>query len=161
MFLVNVPIVIAALLGASLVVPDSKNPAAARPDPSGALLSITGLGLLLWAIIEAPTLGWTSASVLAVGVGSIAVIAVFVAWEARSRHPMLKLSFFRERRFSFAAAGESLGIFGLMGALFVQTQFLQFDLGFSPLQAGIRILPTASPWSSVPPCRHSSPGSSA
>ncbi|MGC9960569.1 MAG: MFS transporter [Acidimicrobiales bacterium] len=142
-FLVNVPIVIAALVGASVLVPDSKNPAAARPDPGGALLSITGLGLLLWAIIEAPALGWTSGTVIAVGAGSIAVLGGFVAWEARSRHPMLKLRFFRDRRFSFAAAGESLGIFGLMGTLFVQTQFLQFDLGFSPLQAGIRILPTA------------------
>jgi hypothetical protein len=56
---------------------------------------------------------------------------------------MLTLEFFRDRRFSVAAAGECLGVFGLLGALFVQTQFLQFDLGFSPLQAGLRILPMA------------------
>ncbi|MGO8874474.1 MAG: MFS transporter [Acidimicrobiales bacterium] len=142
-FLVNVPIVVAGLIGASLLVPDSKNPTAARPDPTGAMLSITGLGLLLWAIIEAPTLGWTSGTVIMVGAASIVVLGSFVAWEARSRHPMLKLGFFRDRRFSFAAAGESLGIFGLIGTLFVQTQFLQFDLAYSPLQAGVRILPTA------------------
>jgi MFS family permease len=57
---------------------------------------------------------------------------------------MLNLAFFRDRRFSIAAASESLGIFGLMGVLFLQTQFLQFDLGYSPLQAGLRILPTAA-----------------
>jgi len=57
---------------------------------------------------------------------------------------MLKLEFFRDRRFSAAAAGECLGLFGLMGALFVSTQLLQFDLGFSPLQAGLRILPMAA-----------------
>ncbi len=57
---------------------------------------------------------------------------------------MLKLGFFSDRRFSVAVAAESLGVFGLMGALFVQTQFLQFDLGFSPLQAGLRILPMAA-----------------
>ena len=59
------------------------------------------------------------------------------------RHPMLKLTFFSERRFSVALAAESLGTFGLLGALFLQTQFLQFDLGNSPLQAGLRILPMA------------------
>ncbi|MGA2210004.1 MAG: MFS transporter [Acidimicrobiales bacterium] len=142
-FLVNVPIVAAGLVGAMLLVPDSKNPKAMRADPVGAVLSIAGLGLLLWAIIEAPTLGWASGSVVGTGIGSIAVLGCFVAWEAHSRHPMLKLAFFRNRRFSIAAAGEALGIFGLMGVLFVQTQFLQFDLAYSPLQAGLRILPTA------------------
>ncbi len=73
-FLVNVPIVIAAFAGAMLLVPESKNPAADRPDPVGAVLSIAGLGLLLWAIIEGPTKGWGSASVIGVGVTSIAVL---------------------------------------------------------------------------------------
>ena len=59
-FLVNVPIVIVALVGALALVRDSKNPVAEPPDPGGAVLSIAGLGLLLWAIIEAPTDGWSS-----------------------------------------------------------------------------------------------------
>jgi EmrB/QacA subfamily drug resistance transporter len=143
-FLVNVPIVIAAFVGAALLVPDSKNPSAARPDPGGAALSILGLGALLWAIIEGPTRGWSSPSVLVAGGMSVITIGSFVVWESRSNHPMLKLSFFRDRRFSIAATAELLGVFGLMGALFLQTQFLQFDLGYSPLQAGIRILPTAA-----------------
>ncbi len=143
-FLVNVPIVIAAFAGAMVVLPDSKNPAADRPDPVGAALSIAGLGLLLWAIIEGPTKGWSSVSVVGVGALSIAALAGFIAWEAHTEHPMLNLAFFRDRRFSIAAASESLGIFGLMGVLFLQTQFLQFVLGYSPLQAGLRILPTAA-----------------
>ena len=143
-FLVNVPIVAAAFAGALLLVPDSKNPAADPPDPAGALLSIAGLGLLLWAIIEAPAKGWTSGWVIGAGLASLAVLAAFVAWEARSRHPMLKLGFFSDRRFSVAAAAEILGVFGLLGALFLLTQFLQFDLGLSPLQAGLRILPMAA-----------------
>ena len=143
-FLVNVPIVAAAFAGALLLVPDSKNPAADPPDPWGALLSIAGLGLLLWAIIEAPAKGWTSGWVIGAGLASLAVLATFVVWEARSRHPMLKLGFFSDRRFSVAAAAEILGVFGLLGALFLLTQFLQFDLGLSPLQAGLRILPMAA-----------------
>ena len=143
-FLVNVPIVAAGFAGALLLVPDSKNPAADPPDPWGAVLSIAGLGLLLWAIIEAPARGWGSAEVVGAGLASLAVLGTFVAWEARSRHPMLKLGFFSDRRFSVAAAAEVLGVFGLLGALFVLTQFLQFDLGLSPLQAGLRILPMAA-----------------
>jgi hypothetical protein len=142
-FLVNVPIVIAAFAGAMVLLPDSKNPAADRPDRAGAALSIAGLGLLLWAIIEGPTMGWSSVSVVGVAALSVAALAGFIAWEAHTEHPMLNLGFFRDRRFSIAAASEGLGIFGLMGALFLQTQFLQFDLGYSPLQAGLRILPTA------------------
>jgi EmrB/QacA subfamily drug resistance transporter len=143
-FLVNLPIVAAAFAAALLVVPDSKNPAAGRPDPWGAVLSIAGLGLLLWSIIEAPASGWGSGKVVGAGLASIVVLGAFVAWEARSSHPMLKLGFFADRRFSVAAAAEVLGVFGLLGALFVMTQFLQFDLGLSPLQAGLRILPMAA-----------------
>ena len=142
-FLVNVPIACIGFLGATLVVPDSKNPHVQRPDPVGALLSIAGLGLLLWAIIEGPTRGWTSGTVVGAGLASLGVLAAFVVWESRSTHPMLKLDFFRERRFSVALAAECLAVFGLMGALFLSTHFLQFDLGYSPLQAGLRILPIA------------------
>ncbi len=143
-FLVNVPIALAGLVGALVLVPDSRNPAADRPDPIGSILSIAGLGLLLWAIIEAPAEGWTSGIVVTVGFASIVVMGTFVTWEAHSSHPMLRLELFAERRFSAAMAGEALGVFALLGALFVQTQFLQFDLGFSPLQAGVRILPIAA-----------------
>ncbi|MGA3147868.1 MAG: DHA2 family efflux MFS transporter permease subunit [Acidimicrobiales bacterium] len=142
-FFVNVPIACIGFLGAVLVVPDSKNPHVQRPDPAGAALSIAGLGLLLWAIIEGPTRGWTSGTVVGAALASLVVLGGFVVWESRSTHPMLKLEFFRERRFSVALAAECLAVFGLMGALFLSTQFLQFDLGYSPLQAGIRILPIA------------------
>jgi EmrB/QacA subfamily drug resistance transporter len=142
-FLVNVPIVIAALIGTLMLVPDSKNPAVDRPDPVGVVLSVAGLGLLLWAIIEGPTQGWGSADVIGAGLASLVVIGAFVVWESHSRHPTLRLGLFADRRFSVAAAAECLGVFGLLGALFVMTQFLQFDLGLSPLQAGLRILPMA------------------
>ena len=143
-FLVNVPIVCLGLLGAVTLVPESKNPHVDRPDPVGAILSIVGLGLLLCSIIEGPTQGWSSGSVLGAGSASLIALAGFVAWESRCTHPMLKLKFFHDRRFSVALVAECLGVFGLMGALFLSTQFLQFDLGLSPLAAGIRILPIAA-----------------
>jgi EmrB/QacA subfamily drug resistance transporter len=143
-FLVNVPIIAAGAISALLLVPDSKNPAAKRPDPGGALLSILGLGLLLWAIIEAPTHGWGSPTVVGAGLAAVATLGVFASWEARCDHPMLNLAFFRAPRFSAASSSLALGVFALFGALFVQTQLLQFDLGFSAIQAGLRILPVAA-----------------
>ncbi len=143
-FLVNVPIVCMGLVGAAILVPESKNPDVHRPDPVGAMLSIVGLGLLLWSIIEGPSQGWLSTPVLGVGFISLVTLAGFVLWETHRIHPMLNMQFFRDRSFSVALAAESLGVFGLMGALFLSTQFLQFDLGLSPFAAGTRILPVAA-----------------
>src|SRR5208282_5787807 len=80
-FLVNVPIVLIGLVGAAFLVPDSKNPNVQRPDPVGAMLSIAGLGLLLWAIIEGPAQGWTSGIVVGAGAASLVALGGFVAWE--------------------------------------------------------------------------------
>ena len=150
-FLVNVPIAALGVAFALPFVPDSKNPLAQRPDLAGSLLSIAGLGLMLYAIIEAPVHGWTSTRVLSAGIGGLAVLAAFVAWERVSAHPMLNLRFFRDRSFSGPIASVSLTMFGLFGALFVLTQFLQFDLGFTPLQAGVRMLPAAGAIALVAP----------
>ena len=143
-FLINVPIALLGLALAIPLVPNSLDPNAQRPDPVGSLLSIAGIGLLLWAIIEAPVHGWTSPLVVGVGVGGLVILGAFVAWEARCSHAMLKLRLFRRRGFSGAIACNGLVMFGLMGALFVLTQFLQFQLGYSALQAGVRMLPAAA-----------------
>ena len=150
-FLINVPIAIAALCCAVVLVPDSKNPAARRPDVVGALLSIAGIGLVLWAIIEAPINGWSSLRVAAPGVAGLAVMAGFAAWERSSSHPMLNLRFFRARSFSCAVSSMGLVAFGLIGSLFALTQFLQFNLGYSALDAGVRMLPIAAAVAVVAP----------
>lgn len=142
-FMVNLPIALGAFVAALAIVPDSRNPLGHRPDPGGAVLSTAGLGLLLWAVIEAPLLGWTSPVVLATGCASLLVLSLFVLWERRVGDPLLDLSLFGTRRFSVSAASESLATFGLLGALFLQTQVLQFDMGYAPLDAGLRILPVA------------------
>jgi EmrB/QacA subfamily drug resistance transporter len=142
-FLINVPIAALALALAIPLVPNSRNPAAGRPDLLGGLLSVAGLGLVLWAIIDAPVHGWLSPTVIGSGFGGLAVLAGFIAWEGHAANPMLRLGFFRSRRFSVAVVSASMVMFGLFGALFVLTQFLQFDLGYSALQTGIRVLPAA------------------
>ncbi len=150
-FLINVPIAVLGVAFALPLVPDSKNPAARPPDVLGAIMSIAGLGLVLWSLIEAPTWGWSSPLVIGVGVGGLAVLAAFAAWERASSHPMLNVRFFRRRRFSAAVSSVGMVMFGLSGALFVLTQYLQFSLGYSALQAGVRVLPAAGAIALVAP----------
>ncbi len=142
-FLVNVPIALLGLVTAIWFVPNSRNPASTRPDPVGALLSIVGLGSLLWGIIEAPSRGWSSPWILGALGLAVVVICGFVVWERSIDHPMLPLRFFRNRRYSAAIATLGLVLFALLGVFFLMTQYLQFVLGFSPLQAGMRIAPVA------------------
>ena len=157
MFLVNVPIALGGLVAAALVVPNSQNPRAERPDPMGALLSIVGLGLLLWGIIEAPNRGWTSPGIVAALAGPSSLPQAFVWWERRSDHPMLPLRFFASRRYSVAISALALVLFALLGTFFLLTQYLQFSLGYSPLQAGLRIAPVAAVLLVIAPFRSSSP----
>jgi len=150
-FLINVPIALVGIACGLPLVPNSANPGAAAPDLGGALLSIAGLGLVLWSLIEAPVHGWSSALVIGTGLGGLAVLALFGAWERASKHPMLNLDFFRQRQFSAAISSVGLVTFGLFGSLFVLTQYLQFDLGYTALQAGIRVLPAAGAIALVAP----------
>jgi EmrB/QacA subfamily drug resistance transporter len=143
-FLINVPIAALGLVATAFLIPNSKNPSIEKADPVGALLSIFGFGLLLWAIIEAPGHSWTSPLVLGAFVGSAVIITAFVVWERHSDHPMLPLKFFRRRRYSVAIASLALLLFALLGMFFLMTQYLQFCLGFSPLQTGLAIGPLAA-----------------
>ena len=142
-FLINVPIAAAGLLASAWLVPNSKNLSSKAPDPVGGALSVAGMGLLLWGIIEAPNRSWTSSLVLGALVGSAVVLGAFVVWEKRSTHPMLELSFFSAPRFSAAVSSMGIVMFALMGGLFVLTQYLQFSLGYSAFAAGLRIAPVA------------------
>jgi EmrB/QacA subfamily drug resistance transporter len=142
-FLVNVPVVIFALIAGRLIVPNSKDPSSPRLDPVGAALSIVGLVSLVFGIIEAPSHGWTDPLILtALGIAAVA-LSSFIAWERRSDHPMLNLEFFRNPRFTAANISVTLVFFALFGSLFFLTQYLQFVLGYSALQAGYRVAPIA------------------
>ena len=109
----------------------------------GAALSIVGIGLLLWGIIEAPNRTWTSPLIVGPLAASLVTLTLFVVWERRSDHPMLPLDFFANRRYSAAIASLALLLFALLGLFFLFTQYLQFSLGFSPLQTGWAIAPVA------------------
>ena len=141
-FLVNVPVVVVALVLGQLFVPTSRDPAAPPIDVPGAVLSIAGLVVLVWAIIEGPG-GWTDPEILGGFALAAVLLGTFVLWERRTRFPMLDVSFFRNPRFSAASAAIMLTFFAMFGSLFLLTQFLQSILGYTPLEAGIRLLPMA------------------
>jgi EmrB/QacA subfamily drug resistance transporter len=143
-FLVNIPIVIIGVLAGFFLIPTSKDPTAPRLDPIGAGLSIVGLAVLLFAIIEAPVKGWGSAHTLVPGAIGIALLVAFAWWEKTTDHPMLDVSFFSKPRFSAAAGAITLVFFAMFGSLFLLTQYFQFVLGYSPLETGVRMLPFAA-----------------
>ncbi len=142
-FWVNLPIGATALIAGHFFVPETKDRNAPRLDPVGAVLSIVGLGSTLFGIIEGPSKGWTSTEVLGAFVVGGLAIASFVTWERRSDHPMLDLSFFKNPRFTAANTAVTLTFFALFGSLFLMTQYWQFVHGYSPLQAGVRLIPYA------------------
>ena len=143
-FLINVPVTVAGVIAGYWLVPESRDESAPRLDLLGAGLSMLGLASLVWAIIEAPTRGWTSVSVLAAFVVGGLTLAGFGWWETHTAHPMLDMRFFRDPRISAAAASTTLVFFALFGTIFFLTQYLQFVLGYTPLQAGTRMMPLAT-----------------
>jgi hypothetical protein len=102
------------------------------------------MGLLIYAIIEAPNNGWSSARTLA-GFGiATALFFAFVAWERRAPAPMLDVSLFRNPRFSAASAAITITFFSLMGFIFLVTLYFQFLKGYGPFSTGVRLLPVAT-----------------
>jgi Na+/melibiose symporter-like transporter len=105
------------------------------------VLSVVSVSSLVWATIEAPSHGWGSATTLRSFAIAIVLLACFVTWELRCAHPMLELRFFRNPRFSVANLASSTASFTFAGSLFVFTQLLQFVFGYSPLRAGLALIP--------------------
>jgi EmrB/QacA subfamily drug resistance transporter len=142
-FLVNLPIVAIGLVAGIFLIPTSRDPHAPRLDPLGAVLSISGLTALLYGIIEAPSVGWIDPTILASFAVAIVLLGAFIWWQRTTDHPMLDVRFFKNPRFSAASTGITMTFFALFGATFLLTQYMQFVLGYSPLEAGIRLLPFA------------------
>jgi EmrB/QacA subfamily drug resistance transporter len=141
-FLINLPVVAISLLLGQLFVPTSKDPSAPPVDLPGALLSIGGMTSLVYAIIEGPQ-GWTEPNVVGGFIAAAVLLTAFVVWELRTEHPMLDMELFKNPRFSAASGAISLTFFGMFGAFFLLTQLLQSVMGYTALEAGIRLLPMA------------------
>ncbi len=142
-FLINVFVVIVALVAGYFLIPRAHEKRHAALDPAGAILSILGLGALIYSIIEAPNHGWLSVATVGGFAVAVAILGSFAAWELRAAEPMLDLRFFRNPRFTAGASAITLIFFVMFGTFFVLSQYLQLVHGYSPLSAGIRMLPWA------------------
>ena len=142
-FLVNVPVAVAALLLGLKLVPDSHDPSPGAFDLVGAVLSATALLAFVWAMIEAPSRGWTSAEVIVGFAAAVLLGAAFIIWERRVASPMLNLDYFRNPRFGIGSLAIAIIFFSLMAAIFALTQYLQFARGYSALEAGATMLTLA------------------
>jgi EmrB/QacA subfamily drug resistance transporter len=141
-FLINVPIAAVTVVLILVALPGMRRSGRREPvDVVGALLCVLGLAGPVFALIEAPTRGFSDPLILLTLFGGIALFGAFLAWESRARSPMLPLRLFRRRNFSFA----NLETFTVYAALSTQgfflTLFLQQLAGYTPFQAGAATVP--------------------
>jgi Na+/melibiose symporter-like transporter len=127
------------------IVPTSKDPSRPKQDPIGSVLSIIGLGALVFAIIEGGNylVGWGDPRTRIAFIVAALGLTGFALWERHCDHPMLDTTFFKNPRFSAASFGIAAVFFAMFGSQFLTTQYLQLILGYSPFEAGVRLLPMA------------------
>ncbi|MFB7236228.1 MFS transporter [Streptomyces sp. NPDC056269] len=144
-FWLNVPLGLALLPLARLRLAESHG-TGARLDITGTLLASGGLFGIVYALIRGPIDGWTSATVLTGLIAGTALIGGFVHHGIRAKAPMLPMRLFRNRAFSGINAASLLMFLGMFGSIFLLSQYMQGVLGYSPTEAGLRMLP----WTGMP-----------
>jgi EmrB/QacA subfamily drug resistance transporter len=140
-FFVNVPIGIVAIFITLAKVQESRDPTTRRVDWVGFVSFSAALFMLVFALVRGNDDGWTSGVILGLLVGAAVLMGVFLVAEVRGKDPMLDLSLFRRP----AMNGASLVAFTIAASIFAMflylTLYIQDDLGYGPLAAGLRFLP--------------------
>ncbi|WP_405523465.1 DHA2 family efflux MFS transporter permease subunit [Streptomyces canus] len=144
-FWVNVPLGLALIPLALLRLNESHGPNPSL-DLVGTVLASGGLFGIVYALIRGNAEGWTSTTVLGGFIAGTALLVGFVLYELRAKHPMLPMRLFRHRSFSAINAASLLMLLGMFGSIFLLSQYLQTVGGYSPMQAGVRMLP----WTAMP-----------
>ena len=140
-FLINVPLVIVGATAVALLVPESRSSVRSPIDYIGAALSSVGLLSLTFGFIRAGSQGWGDRLAWAsIGAG-IAVLAVFLVWQNRTRFPLIDLSLFASAGFRWGTVFVTLVNFGMFGLFFTVPQYFQAVLGTDALGSGLRLLP--------------------
>ena len=140
-FAMNIPVTVLALVAGIRLLPESRSRERGRIDFMGAALSIAGLVLVVYGLIEGPHWGWTDPKTLSTIAGGIVVLALFALWELRTTSPMLEVRLFKNATFSVSSIGIMLVFLTMFGFFFVVSQLFQLVLGYGPFEAGLRILP--------------------
>jgi EmrB/QacA subfamily drug resistance transporter len=138
-FWINVPIGLALLPVAAMLLRESHGPSN-RIDLPGVTLAAGGLFALVFGLVRGQGEGWTNPIILAALTAGVALLAAFVAWERRAEDPMVPMQLFRNRTFTITNGVSFFMYFGTFGSIFLLTQVLQNVMGYSPFQAGLRML---------------------
>lgn len=141
-FLINVPIAAVAVVAALVLVPPSRAAKHGRIDYVGGLLSVVWIGALVYMIIEGPHFGWHAKALAAAGIAAVGLV-LFVVWELRHPRPVVDVRRFTDRGFAGSNLAVALFFLAVFGAFYYLTQHLQFVLGYSALETGLRMLPLA------------------
>jgi EmrB/QacA subfamily drug resistance transporter len=142
-FFINIPIGLAGLAFAGLLLREEKQEATGRLDVPGFVLGAGGLASLVYALSEAGSRGFGVARVLAFGLTGLAALGVFALVELRVPYPMIDVRLFRDKLFTAANSVQIIAQGGLQGALFLLPLFLQAERGMSPLESGLTTFPQA------------------
>jgi EmrB/QacA subfamily drug resistance transporter len=145
-FWLNVPVGLVLVPLALRKLDESHGGVSSSLDLKGLVLASAGLFGIVWGVVRSQELGWTSGEVVfAITAGAVGVV-LFLIWEATTDAPMLPLRLFSDRTFAVANAATFLMYVGFFGVVFLITQYWQFAQGYSPLGAGVRLLP----WTVMP-----------
>src|SRR5438874_9770425 len=144
-FWLNVPIGIALMPLALTRLQETHGPAS-KLDLPGLGLASVGLTGIVWGLVRGNGQGWASTEIVTSLTAGAIVFALFILWELRAKEPMLPMRFFRNRVFALANVASLLMFFGMVGSIFLLSQFFQTVQGYSPLGSGLRILP----WTIMP-----------
>ncbi|MEC3975668.1 MFS transporter [Amycolatopsis sp. H20-H5] len=139
-FLINVPVMALLLVAGPFLLPEARDPNPGRFDPASAVLSLAAMLPVVYGIKLVAEHGFTFTAVVAILAG-LALGALFVRRQRKLDDPMLDLKLFADRTFSVSVVTNLLGVFALVGLLFLIPQYLQLVLGFSPLVAALWMIP--------------------
>ncbi|MBN2238372.1 MAG: DHA2 family efflux MFS transporter permease subunit [Dehalococcoidales bacterium] len=142
-FLINLPIAVIALVLGLFLVPNSRDPNPKKIDIPGTVISAAALAGLSYGLIQGGKDGWTDAWVIASLAGAVVLIGVFILWERFTSHPVIEISFFKDRNFSAGVGSVCMMALAMIGVSFGMTLYMQFVQQFTALETGIRFIPMA------------------
>jgi MFS transporter, DHA2 family, multidrug resistance protein len=144
-FLMNVPVALLGIVAVFALIPESRSPERPALDPLGMLLACGGLAGVTYGLIELGRRGWADTASLAVTAAGIATVVAFFVWERhlarRGARPLIDLSLFRSRAFTWGVILASIGGLALIGLVFTIPQYSQGVVGLDPEGSGVRLLP--------------------